>query len=154
MLRHACCNLANARADLVVPAVQGTVGILESIKNHACAAFPYSRSTAPHTSPPRSPTVKRVIVLSSTAAVLQQTTSPVTYDETSWNEPSVAEVREKGAAASPFAAYRASKTLAERAAWEFVKKNKGAIGWDLVVLNPPFVWGVRRTTSFQSCLLR
>jgi nucleoside-diphosphate-sugar epimerase len=90
-----------------------------------------------------SPTVKRVIVLSSCAAVLQQTSSPATYDETSWNEPAIAEVREKGAAASPFVVYRASKTLAERAAWDFVEKNKDAIGWDLVVLNPPFVWGVR-----------
>ena len=37
--------------------------------------------------------------------------------------------------------YWASKTLAERAAWEFYEKNKANISWDLVVLNPAFVYG-------------
>ncbi|KAG9310433.1 hypothetical protein JVU11DRAFT_9573 [Chiua virens] len=39
--------------------------------------------------------------------------------------------------------YRASKTLAEKSAWEFVNnpENKTRINWDLVVLNPPFVFG-------------
>jgi hypothetical protein len=36
-------------------------------------------------------------------------------------------------------AYRASKTLAERAAWEFVETHQPA--WDLTTINPPFVYG-------------
>ncbi|KAI0029787.1 D-lactaldehyde dehydrogenase [Vararia minispora EC-137] len=105
--------------ELIIPARQGTLRILESIKAHA-------------------PTVKRVVLLSSCAAVLQQATEPVTYDESSWNEPAIAEAAAKGADASKIVAYRASKTLAEKAAWAFVEENKGEIGWDLVVINPPF----------------
>ena len=39
--------------------------------------------------------------------------------------------------------YRASKTLAERAAWDWYEEKRaaGALGWDLVVLNPPWVFG-------------
>ncbi|KAK7687132.1 hypothetical protein QCA50_009635 [Cerrena zonata] len=35
----------------------------------------------------------------------------------------------------------ASKTLAERAAWTWYEKNKSSISWDLVTLNPPYVFG-------------
>ena len=41
----------------------------------------------------------------------------------------------------PTNTYRGSKTFAEKAAWEFVEKNKGKLPWDLVVLNPPYVFG-------------
>ena len=50
-------------------------------------------------------------------------------------------VEEKGSAAAPHEMYRASKTLAERAAWKFVEINKGKLNFDVVVLNPPFVFG-------------
>lgn len=33
------------------------------------------------------------------------------------------------------------------AAWEFYEKNKAEIGWDMTVLNPPFVFGVRLSFS-------
>lgn len=29
------------------------------------------------------------------------------------------------------------------AAWDFMEKHKSEFQWDLVVLNPPFVFGVR-----------
>lgn len=35
--------------------------------------------------------------------------------------------------------YRASKTLAERAAWKYVEENKP--DWDLVTVCPPYVLG-------------
>ena len=35
--------------------------------------------------------------------------------------------------------YQASKTLAERAAWEFVEEKKGEIKFDLVSINPSWV---------------
>ncbi|KZT02568.1 NAD-P-binding protein [Laetiporus sulphureus 93-53] len=108
--------------ELIVPAVKGTTRILES-------ALAYGT------------TVKRVVVTSSVASVMQQQDTPRTFSELDWNDAAVNEVREKGRGASPAAKYRASKTLAERAAWEFVEKDKGAIGWDLVVLNPPYVFG-------------
>ena len=63
------------------------------------------------------------------------------FSETDWNEASIVEVNEKGHAAASMAKYRASKTLAERAAWEFWEKRKNEVQWDLVVVNPPFVFG-------------
>lgn len=105
-----------------MPAVHGTTGILKSALAHA-------------------PSVKRVVVTSSCAAVVTPSPDAHVFSEKDWNEASIAEVNEKGKAAAAVAKYRASKTLAERAAWEFVEKHKGEIGWDLVVLNPPFVFG-------------
>ncbi|KAJ7849174.1 D-lactaldehyde dehydrogenase [Mycena leptocephala] len=75
--------------------------------------------------------VKRVVVTSSCAAVLQVEPEPKTFSELDWNKQAPKEVEEMGRAASPITKYRASKTLAERERdW-----------WDLVVINPPFVFG-------------
>ncbi|KAH9855693.1 NAD-P-binding protein [Lenzites betulinus] len=108
--------------ELIVPAVQGTTGILKS-------ALKYGAD------------VKRVVVTSSCASVLTVGTQPRVFTEADWNEASVSEVREKGRAAAQPSKYRASKTLAEQAAWAFVKDAQGGLPWDLVVLNPPFVFG-------------
>ena len=54
-------------------------------------------------------------------------------------------VKAKGSAADPFTIYMASKTLAEKAAWEFVDANKSTISWDLVALNPPWIFGASLT---------
>ncbi|KAI0349758.1 NAD-P-binding protein [Trametes cingulata] len=115
--------------ELIIPAVQGTLNLLQS-------ALKY-RST-----------VKRVIITSSCAAVMtppQAGVAPRVYDENDWNEWSVQHVREKGRDAIPLDKYRASKVLAERAAWEFYEREKsklgGELGWDLVVLAPPYVFG-------------
>ena len=102
--------------------MHGTTGILASALNHA-------------------PTVQRIVVTSSCAAVLTPTPEPRIFSEEDWNEASILEVKEKGREATNFAKYRASKTLAERAAWEFWEKRKGEVQWDLVVANPPFVFG-------------
>ncbi|KAJ6616017.1 NAD-P-binding protein [Mycena sp. CBHHK59/15] len=108
--------------ELFDPAIKGTVGILQSALKHGHS-------------------VKRVIVTSSCAAVLQIDPEPKIFSELDWNEQSIKEVAEYGRAASGITKYRASKTLAERSAWDFVEKHKNEIGWDLVVLNPPFVFG-------------
>ena len=102
--------------------MHGTTGILASALKHA-------------------PTVQRIVVTSSCAAVLTPTPEPRVFSEEDWNEASILEVKEKGREATNFAKYRASKTLAERAAWEFWGKCKGEAQWDLVVLNPPYVFG-------------
>lgn len=76
------------------------------------------------------------------AAVLNPPiTERTIVDETHWNINSPKEVEEKGDNATPLGIYRASKTLAERAAWKFVEDNKPE--WDLVTVNPPLVFGVR-----------
>ena len=52
-------------------------------------------------------------------------------------------MRAQGAAAPQPAKYKTSKTLAEKAAWDLFRegKEKGTIGWDLVTLCPPWVFG-------------
>ncbi|KAI0367230.1 NAD-P-binding protein [Pilatotrama ljubarskyi] len=108
--------------ELIVPAVHGTTGILKSAQKFGTS-------------------VKRVVITSSCAAVLTPSSEPHVFSEADWNEASIKEVQEKGRDAAGAAKYRASKTLAERAAWEFYEKNKASLSWDLVVLNPPFVFG-------------
>ncbi|KAF8917831.1 hypothetical protein CPB85DRAFT_1373979 [Mucidula mucida] len=105
--------------ELLGPAIKGTVGILAS-------ALKYGSS------------VQRVVVTSSCASVLHIDSQPLTFSELDWNEQAPKEVEELGEKASPASMYRASKTLAERAAWDFVKEHQSEIKWDLVCLNPPF----------------
>ena len=49
----------------------------------------------------------------------------------------------KGSAAGSITIYPASKTLAEKVAWKFVAAYGSEISWDIVVLNPPSMFGVR-----------
>ncbi|KAH9044030.1 hypothetical protein EDB84DRAFT_1638233 [Lactarius hengduanensis] len=67
--------------------------------------------------------VKRVILTSSDVAVREDHPTRRECDETSWNNAAVA------------------ATLAERAAWEFVTAHKAELAWDLVVINPPLIFG-------------
>ena len=85
--------------------------------------------------------MRRVVITSSCAAVLNADPKPRVFDEGSWNALSVREVETRGREASPFDKYRASKTLAERAAWKYVEEHKADVQYDMVVLNPPFVFG-------------
>ncbi|PPQ64060.1 hypothetical protein CVT24_008873 [Panaeolus cyanescens] len=113
---------AKTADELIIPAVQGTVGMLKSaLKNGS--------------------KVRRIVVTSSCASVMSPPSVPTQYCERDWNQLSVQEVKEKGDAAAPMTIYRASKTLAERSAWEFHEKHKAEISWDLSVINPPFVFG-------------
>ena len=60
-------------------------------------------------------------------------------------------MKTKASAAGPFVVYSASKTLAEKAAWEFVATHKSEISWDLVTINPPWIFGAR--LFFAECSL-
>lgn len=100
------------QADLIEPAVKGTLNVLKS-----CAKFP---------------SVKRVILTSSMASVIfngKPLTPGVVVDET-WFSDSAFCVSNK-------LWYMASKTLAEEAAWKFAKEK----GIDMVTINPGFVIG-------------
>ena len=114
---------ADDPSELIVPAVRGTTGILASALAHAPQA------------------VNRIVITSSCAAVLTPARQPGLFSEEDWNEASIAAVESQGRAAPNAEKYRASKTLAERAAWAFWEEHKTEVGWDLVVLNPPFVFG-------------
>ena len=107
--------------ELIEPAVNGTKNVLAS-------AF-------------KAPNLKRVIVLSSFAAVNNLKLVPrpgYVYTEKDWNP-----VTEAEAAANGMVGYSASKTFAEKAAWDLWKEAKetGTITWDLVTLNPPMIYG-------------
>ncbi len=121
-------------AELIGPAMHGTTQILVSALKHGSS-------------------VRRVVITSSTASMLTPSADPRIFSEEDWNEASIAEVNEKGRDASTLAKYCASKTLAERAAWEFYEKK---VAWDLVVVNPPFAYGpvlheVDRPENLNEC---
>ncbi|RDX45050.1 NAD(P)-binding protein [Lentinus brumalis] len=119
---------SNDPSAVINPAVEGTLSILNSALKHRA-------------------TVRRVVILSSAAAIFSpprpEDAGTRVLDERDWNEVSPKEVQEKGGKASGSDIYRTSKTLAERAAWKLYEdaKAKGGLEWDLVTLNPPFVYG-------------
>ncbi|KAL7950941.1 hypothetical protein V8C42DRAFT_134392 [Trichoderma barbatum] len=108
----------DAQKELIDPALNGTRGILEALHRSA-------------------PSVKRVVITSSFAAVLSEERlfdPSTTFTEASWN-PDGFEAVDR----SPPTAYRVSKTAAERLAWDFVANQKPS--FDLVTVNPPTVFG-------------
>jgi len=112
-------NVTDTKKDLLDPAIIGTTGVLKAIKKYA-------------------PTVKRVVITSSFAALINgakgNSWPEHTYSEADWNP-----VTEEEAVQNPSNGYRASKTFAERAAWDFVKNEKP--NFDIATLNPPLVLG-------------
>ena len=95
--------------DLVDPAVNGTETVLES-----CL---------------KAGTIKRVILTSSIAAITDEPDSMKEFTEKDWNTMSSLD-------RNP---YHYSKTLAERAAWDFIMRKRPK--FDLIVLNPFMVIG-------------
>ncbi|KAG8959163.1 methylglyoxal reductase (NADPH-dependent) gre2 [Tulasnella sp. 419] len=115
--------------ELIIPALHGTLSILESAKKYGSD-------------------VKRVVVTSSLAAALEPHPHPYVYTEVDWCDYALKEVEEKGREATPMMKYRASKVMAERAAWNFVKEHVSEIGFDLVTVLPTFVFGVSGPSTF------
>jgi nucleoside-diphosphate-sugar epimerase len=77
-------------------------------------------------------------VTASVASVVHWTsTRPTPWTEDDWNTESVTVVEEQGVHAPDVDKYCASKSLAEKAAWDFKRTND--VSWDLVTLCPPFV---------------
>jgi dihydroflavonol-4-reductase len=102
-------DVADPQRDLVDPAVQGTLNVLS-----ACA---------------RAPSVRRVVLTSSMAAVTDEPDSSHVLTEADWNTRSTLD-------RNP---YYLSKTLAERAAWDFMTRERPS--FDLVVVNPFVIMG-------------
>ncbi|KAF9587175.1 hypothetical protein IFM89_039615, partial [Coptis chinensis] len=100
------CNLEDPKdpqSELVVPAVQGTLNVLEASRK-----------------------VRRVVLTSSISAMVPNPAWPNTipFDETSWTDLHYCQSRQKW--------YPVSKTLAEKAAWEYAEEN----GMDIVAIHP------------------
>ncbi|KAG7443070.1 D-lactaldehyde dehydrogenase [Guyanagaster necrorhizus] len=125
---------ADEPSELIDPAVGGVKGILKSALKNG------------------SDSLKRIVMSSSSAAIVAFSTAPVTVSEADWNEPPIKECEEKGRDASSLAKYSASKTLAEKAAWAFYEKHKPEIKWDISVINPPWVIGpaIHEVTTVDS----
>ncbi|XP_067138921.1 uncharacterized protein [Centruroides vittatus] len=99
--------------DLIKPAVEGTKRVLR-----ACS---------------HSESVKRVVLTSSIASVHGETTveNGKVYNESDWSDVN-----------SPYLdAYAKSKTLAEKAAWDFVKDLPASKRFELATVNPALVIG-------------
>jgi len=119
---------------LIRPAVQGTVGMLGSILKHGS-------------------TVKRVIITSSIVSVYEPKDGPsYTFTEKDWNNYSAEQVEKEGLNTPSIHGYRASKVLAERAAWKFAADNTANIKWDLATILPVLVFGptVHEVSSVSS----
>ncbi|KAJ4306779.1 methylglyoxal reductase (NADPH-dependent) gre2 [Collariella sp. IMI 366227] len=108
------------QTELIDPALIGTTSILRAIARSA-------------------PTVRRVVVTSSFAAIVDpaRVLDPsTTFSEASWNPVTIDDIHKDQATA-----YRASKKLAEQAAWDFVRDPANGARFDLVTVNPPMVFG-------------
>lgn len=111
------------QAELIDPALKGTLNVLRSVA--------------------KAPSVKRVVLTSSIASVAYNATprGPETViDETWWSDAEWCKQAKKW--------YVLSKTVAEEAAWKFVKEK----GIDMVTICPPMVIGpLLQPTLNTSC---
>jgi len=106
--------------DLIRPAVDGTLRALRAARDAG---------------------ISRVILTSSCAAIYKQADKPPMQpsDETNWTTPDDPAV----------GAYEASKTLAEKAAWDFVAETPGIA---LTTINPGAVFGPPMDARFGASL--
>ncbi len=107
--------------ELIVPAREGALRVLRA-----------ARDTG----------VKRVVLTSSFAAIgYGHKPRSTPFDETSWTDPNGADVQP----------YAKSKTLAERAAWDFIGKEGSAL--ELSVVNPVGVFGPVLGPDYSTSIL-
>ncbi len=83
---------------------------------------------------------RRVVLTSSFAAVGYSPKPSGDYTEADWTDPDM----------PGLPAYPRSKTIAERAAWDFIERKGGET--ELVVVNPTFILGPTLTTTARSSL--
>jgi nucleoside-diphosphate-sugar epimerase len=114
-------NIPKHEDDLVVPAREGTLRVLRASRNAG---------------------VKRVVLTSSFAAIgYGQTVRETPFTETDWTDPN-------GEGIAPYAK---SKTLAERAAWDFLAREGGSL--ELSVINPVGVFGPVLGPDYSASIL-
>jgi nucleoside-diphosphate-sugar epimerase len=114
-------NLPRHEDELIVPAREGALRVLRASRNAA---------------------VKRVVLTSSFAAIgYGHKPQGTPFDETDWTDPTSEGVT----------AYAKSKTLAERAAWEFMAREGGSL--ELSVVNPVLVFGPVLGADYSTSIL-
>lgn len=101
--------------DLINPAVKGTTAVMEAALENK---------------------IKRVVITSSIAAIMSckpaDKLKDNCYSEENWSDPSV------GDHIDP---YSKSKTMAEKAAWDFKKANAETHDIEIVTINPSLILG-------------
>jgi nucleoside-diphosphate-sugar epimerase len=107
--------------ELIVPAREGALRVLRASRNAG---------------------VKRVVLTSSFAAIgYGQKPQQQPFNETNWTDPNAADMLP----------YAKSKTLAERAAWDFIAKEGGRL--ELSVVNPVGVFGPVLGPDYSTSIL-
>ena len=107
--------------DLIVPAREGALRVLRASRDAG---------------------VKRVVLTSSFAAIgYGQKPQTTPFTEANWTDPN----------SEGLAPYAKSKTLAERAAWDFIANEGGALG--LSVINPVAVFGPVLGPDYSASIL-
>ncbi|CUA77037.1 Putative uncharacterized oxidoreductase YDR541C [Saccharomyces cerevisiae S288c] [Rhizoctonia solani] len=123
--------------DLIQPALGGTLELINGI--NICGSE-----------------VKRLVLTSSGSAITDPTKPAGTiYADDDWNTWSIKQVEEKGRDAG-WDKYRASKVLAEQAAWEEAKKQNR---WDMVAIHPlitlgPIIHDVSEASKLNTSIAR
>ena len=113
-------NAPKNEDELIVPARDGTLRVLRMARDAG---------------------VKRVVMTSSVVAITQgQKPRPAPFTENNWTDLTSKEVT----------AYAKSKTIAERAAWDFMAREGGAL--ELSVVNPDGIFGPALSTDFAASL--
>jgi nucleoside-diphosphate-sugar epimerase len=114
-------NIPKNEDELIIPAREGALRVLRAARDAG---------------------VKRVVLTSSFAAVgYGHVPQTAPFDETSWTNVDGDDVRP----------YVKSKTLAERAAWDFVAKEGGSL--ELAVVNPVGVFGPVLGPDYSTSIL-
>jgi len=114
-------NIPQNEDELIVPAREGSLRVLRAARDAG---------------------VKRVVLTSSFAAIgYGQKPQNKPFDESNWTDPSGDDVRP----------YVKSKTLAERAAWDFIAKEGRNL--ELAVVNPVGVFGPVLGPDFSTSIL-
>jgi nucleoside-diphosphate-sugar epimerase len=120
-------NVKDPEKDLLLPAIRGTTGVLQS-------AHKYNQNNENK--------IKRIIITSSFASIVDGSLGlrpGYIYTEKDWSPLTY----EQGVAAinDPVTVYRASKACAERAAWQFIEKEKPS--FTIATICEPMVFGPR-----------
>lgn len=114
-------HIPKDEAELIVPARDGALRVLRAARDAG---------------------VRRVVLTSSFAAIgYGQRAQQAPFDETNWTDPNGEDVRP----------YVKSKTLAERAAWDFIHEQGGQL--ELSVVNPVGVFGPVLGADYSTSIL-
>ena len=120
-------NITSRKRQILDPAINGTKFLLEAIHTHAAS-------------------VTRIVLTSSFAAMVNVSSHPsVPYNETHWNNDILNKLKSPDDFAKDttdlFTTWRASKTLAEHAAWYFMSSATPKPTFTLCSVLPPLMFG-------------